>query len=157
MGKKAGKSETVRHMEEAYLPFGAGPRVCPGQVRWPTYSGGVRRHKVLQLQLLVVFRRCRPSDLLGVLTCEKARCMPDTTFLRESLRTFTRGFTRPKCHFWGVHWWLYLRRVDAGNRRHLLQHFEESRVRVRLLPLLSASMPTEAEHAGSQDFLCCRC
>ena len=35
MGKGAQKDEgAVRHMEEAYLAFGAGPRICPGQVRW---------------------------------------------------------------------------------------------------------------------------
>ena len=34
LGKGAGKREGgVHHMEEAHLAFGAGPRVCPGQVR----------------------------------------------------------------------------------------------------------------------------
>lgn len=34
LGKGAEKREGgVRHVEEAYLAFGAGPRVCPGQVR----------------------------------------------------------------------------------------------------------------------------
>lgn len=32
LGKGARKDETVQHNEAAYMPFGFGPRACPGQV-----------------------------------------------------------------------------------------------------------------------------